>query len=127
MEQYPPISFFIKKGMIFFVIAQYIWLSKLHYKYKNIKNYSLFRYEDLLSDPERAIKKICEFTEIAFVPEMLEPQKDNQKGQISSLTGERKKSFDKKATTRSMTRISTFDKTVIILFTEGSIKRFGYD
>lgn len=127
IEKYPLIRFFIKKVMVFFVIIQYAWTSKLHCKYKNIENYSLFRYEDLLSDPERAIKELCEFVEIDFVPEMMEPQKGNEKGQVSSLTGKRQEGFDKKAAFRWMTIISTFDKIVITLLTKGSMKRFGYD
>lgn len=128
IEKYPFMSFFIKKFMIFFVVIQYIWTSKLHHKYKkNLRNYYLFRFEDLLSEPKKVLKEICKFAEIDFVPEMLEPQKGNEKGQTSSLTGDKQEGFDKKAAYRWETRISTFEKIVISLLTKGSMKRFGYD
>lgn len=127
IEKYPHLSFFIKKITIFFVIIQYIWTSKLHWKYKNNHNYALFRYEDLLSEPEKVIKKLCKFTGIDFVPEMLEPQKGKEKGQSSSLTGKPQKGFDKNAAHRWVNRMSTFDKTLVTLLTKRSMKRFGYD
>jgi hypothetical protein len=127
IEKYPLLSFIIKKIMVYFVIIQYIWSSVLHVKYKRFKNYSLFRYEDLISDPDRIIKELCEFTDIDFVPEMLVPQKGNEKGQSSSVTGEKQKGFNKEAAYRWKTRISTFDKTVITMLTNRSMKRFGYD
>jgi len=126
IKKYPYLSFFIRKIMIFFVIIQYIWTSRLHCKYRNIENYALFRYEDLLSNPEKVIKKLCGFAEIDFVPEMLEPQKGNEKGQTSSLTGKKQKGFDKEAAYRWTTKISAFDKKIITLLTKGSMKRFGY-
>lgn len=123
IKKYPYLAFVIRKLMIFFVIAQYIWASRLHCKYKNIKNYSLFCYEDLLAEPESVVKKLCEFTEIDFVPEMLAPKE----GQASSITGKKRKGFDKKAASRWRNVISPFEGKIITLFTQGSMKRFGYD
>ena len=122
IKKYPQLKFFIKKTMVFLTIVQYIWTSKLHQKFKTIKNYELFRYEDLVKDPEKTVKKLCKFAQIEFVPEMLEPKK----GQASSITGEKKKGFDKKASSRWKEIISPFDKTIISLFTKKSMRRFGY-
>jgi len=127
IKKHPHLKYFIRKIMIFFVIVQYIWTSKLHCKYKKFKNYKLFRYEDLLSEPERVIKELCEFAEIDFVPEMVEPQKGQHEHQPSSITGKRQKSFDKKAASRWMTVISPFEKWLITLLTKQSMKRFEYD
>ena len=86
----------------------------------------LFRYEDLLTDPEKTIKSLCNFTDVEYVPEMMEPQKGNEKGQASSLTGERKKGFDKKAARRWERMISKYDKIFLTLFCRNSMERLGY-
>lgn len=123
IREHPHASYIIKKTMIYFVVAQYIWTSKLHCKFNGISNYALFRYEDLLKDPERVVKKLCRFTEIDFVPEMLEPEK----GQPSSVTGKRHKGFNKKSATHWRKIISSFDEKIITGITKGSMRRFGYD
>ncbi|MCK4818831.1 sulfotransferase, partial [bacterium] len=60
IEKHPGSRFLIKKIMVFWVIVQYIWVSKLHCKYKHYENYALFKYEDLLAEPEKTIKELCE-------------------------------------------------------------------
>ena len=61
IRRYPYLRFLIRKIMIFFVIMQYIWSSKLHCKFKKYENYALFKYEDLLVDQEIVIKDLCQF------------------------------------------------------------------
>ncbi|MGA1869161.1 MAG: sulfotransferase family protein [bacterium] len=123
IKKYPRLSSIIKNIMIFFVIVQYIWTSKLHCKYKAIDNYALFRYEDLLAEPESVVKKLCEFTELNFEPEMCDPKA----GQASSVTGEKRKGFNKKAATHWRKVISSFEERVILLLTKASMRRFEYD
>jgi len=121
------IAFFIKRFMLIFAIAQYIRSSKLHFKYKNLENYRLFLYEDLLVDPAKTMKELCEFTGIAFLPEKLQLAKGRHEHQLSSLTGLRKKDFDKEPATRWQSIISPFEKWIITVLTRGSMQRFGYD
>lgn len=123
IERYSRMSFIIKKIMIFFTVVQYIWTSKIHYKYRKIANYALFCYEDLLVDPEKVIRELCDFTEMNFVPEMLHPKE----GQASSITGAKVKGFDKKAGSRWRNVASPFEKRIVTLLTKKSMKRFGYD
>jgi hypothetical protein len=123
IAKYPYLRFIIRKVMIFFVIFQYIWTSKLHCKYKNFKNYALFRYEDLLANPEVVVKQLCEFTDVEFVPEMLEPKE----GQKSSITGEKQKGFNKKAASHWKNIITPLEEKIITFLTKSSMKRFGYD
>ena len=117
------ISYFIKKIMIFFVIFQYIWDSKVHNKCKKFQNYALFRYEDLLNNPEKTILELCEFSKIKFNKRMLYPDE----GEESSLTGKKRKGFDKKAAFRWKNVISPLEKKIVTFFTKNSMKRFGYD
>lgn len=123
VKKYANFSFFIKKIMVFFVIFQYIWTSRLHFKYKKFKNYALFRYEDLLADPEKVIRELCKFTEIDFTPEMLMPRE----GQASSVTGKRQKGFEKKVASHWKSVISPLEKIIITSFTKASMRRFEYD
>lgn len=123
IKKHPRLGFIIRNTMIFFVIVQYIWTSKLHCKYKTIHNYALFKYEDLLAEPERLIKELCEFTEIDFVPEMLDPKE----GQASSVTGKKQKGFNKKAASHWKGVISPFLESVITMLTKSSSSRFEYD
>ncbi len=123
IKKHPHFIFIIREIMILFVIIQYYWTSKLHCKYKGMENYALFRYEDLLAEPEKIITKLCKFTDIDFVPDMLNPKK----GQASSVTGKRQGGFNKKAASRWRDVISPFEEKIISFFTKGSMKRFGYD
>jgi len=123
IKKYTSLRFIIKMIMVFFVVCQYIWTSRLHCKYKKFKNYSLFKYEDLLADPEKVIRELCKFTEIDFVPEMLVPSE----GQASSVTGKRQKGFDKKSASRWKTVISPLENIIITFLTKESMRRFEYD
>lgn len=122
-SQISHLSYFIKKIMIFFVIFQYNWESKVHIKCKKYQNYKLFRYEDLLLNPEKTIRELCDFSEIEFNKKMLYPGE----GEESSLTGKKRKGFDKKAASRWKKVISPFEKKIVTFFTKNSMERFGYD
>jgi hypothetical protein len=112
-----------RKLMMLFVILQYVWTSRLHCKFNGIENYALFRYEDLLADPERTILELCDFTGIDFVPQMLYPRE----GQASSVTGEKSSGFNRKAASHWRNLISPLEEKIITIFTRSSMKRFGYD
>jgi hypothetical protein len=112
-----------RKLTMLFAVLQYVWTSRLHCKYNGIENYALFRYEDLLADPERTVRELCDFAEIDFVPQMLEPRK----GQASSVTGEKSAGFNKKAASHWEKAVSPSEEKIITVLTRGSMKRFGYD
>ncbi len=63
-----------RRLVILFTVLQYIWTSRLHCRYNENGNYALFRYEDLLADPEKTLGALCDFVEIDYVPQMLTPQ-----------------------------------------------------
>ena len=127
IQRHPRLAFALKKVMLLFATIQYIWTSKLYCKYKGFQNYRLFRYEDLLFEPEKIIKELCDFVGIDFVPEMLAPQRGNQKGQTSSVTGKKQERINKEAAYHWKNVISPFDKKVITMLTRNSMRRFGYD
>lgn len=116
-------NFAIREMMIHYVVLQYIWTSKLHCKYKEMKNYSLFKFEDLVAEPEKTIQRLCEFTEIEFSPDMLHPKA----GQASSVTGKKYEGFNKNAAKHWRKTIRPYEEKIITSMTAESMKRFEYD
>ena len=123
IKNHPRMKILIQKTMMLYVVAQYIWTSKIHRLYKDNPNYALFSYEDLLNDPENIVRKVCEFVKIDFVPEMLMPKE----GQASSVTSERRRGFNRKAAYHWKERITPIEEKIILTLTKSSMKRFGYD
>src|SRR5206468_3062149 len=124
--QNPRLAWTIRKLTIWFVIAQYRSTSRLHVQYKDLPNYRLFRYEDLLARPENVLRELCEFIEVDFTEDLLHPEKGRHEHQPSSLTGKQRKAFDAEAAIRWQTLIPSFDKWLITTLTRRSMKRFGY-
>ena len=123
IKKHPGLKNIIRNTMTIFVMLQYIWTSKLHCKYKKYDNYRLFKYEDLLSNPETVIKELCDFTKIDFNQDMLLPEK----GQASSITGKKQKGFNREAAYHWKNVIKPFEERLITFFTKKSMQRFDYD
>ena len=127
IKQHPQLAWFIRRAVLLLVISQYRLSAQVHQKFRGRPNYRLFRYEDLLAEPERVLRELCEFTGIQFQEEMLEPQKGEHEHQPSSLTGKQQKAFDITAAVRWRTVISPLDNLVTLALTKGSMRRLGYD
>jgi hypothetical protein len=125
--EHPRLAWLIKKAMVWLTIVQYRRSAKLHLRFKQLSNYRLFRFEDLLAEPERVLRELCEFIETDFSEEMLEPQKGRHEHQPSSLTGKRQKAFDTKAGTRWETVISPIDNLMIFSLTKASMRKLDYN
>ena len=52
---------------------QTAWTARLHETMRVLPNYRLIRYEDVVSKPEETTRRLCEFLEIPFMQQMLEP------------------------------------------------------
>jgi len=125
--EHPRLAWPIRKIAVWFVISQYRWTARLHARFKDLGNYRLFRYEDLLAQPEKVLRELCEFIGTDFTEDMLEPQKGRHEHQPSSLTGKQQKAFDVNAAIRWQTRIPAFDKWLITTLTRASMKQMGYN
>lgn len=123
MGRYPGLNFAIRKLMILFVIGQYIWTSRIHRRYQHLDNYALFRYEDLLVDPEGTIRKLCDFAEVDFSPGML----SLKSAQTSSVTGGKKAGIDRQAGMRWRRVISPMEEWFVSSTTRRAMARFGFD
>ncbi len=126
-EKYPGLKIIIRKMMIFWVVVQYNWASRIHAQVVNKSNYRLFKYEDLLSFPEETIRDLYEFISFDFDPAVVNLKDGVHEHQKSSLTGIRQKNINKKAAMGWMAKISSFEKWSVNLLTKSSMKRFGYD
>ena len=50
------------------------WTARLHKQLRYLPNYRLSRYEDLVLDPEYNIRQLCNYLEIEFLSDMLNPK-----------------------------------------------------
>ena len=127
IQEHPRLAWLIRKLAVWFVIIQYRWIARLHLQFKHLSNYRLFRYEDLLAQPEKILRELCQFIDTDFVEDMLEPQKGHHEHQPSSLTGKQQKAFDASAAVRWQAVISRFEKWIITVLTKQSMKSLDYD
>lgn len=125
--RHPRLGWLIRKLSVWFVVAQYRRAARVHRRFRNLPNYRLFRYEDLLLDPEKTLRELCEFIDLQFSEDLLHPEKGLHEHQRSSLTGNRKKAFDSSAAVRWQAVISPIDKWLITTLTKRSMKMLEYD
>lgn len=127
VRQHPKLAWAIRKSAIAFVTREYGRLSRLHQKFKGLENYRLFRYEDLLAEPEKTAEALCEFIGEPYSRRMLELEKGEHEHQPSSLTGQQVKALDPSAAIRWKSKISPLDSWFIGSLARGSMQRFDYD
>ena len=127
VSQHPRLAWFIRRLSVWLVIAQYRREAKLHRKYQDLPNYKLFRYEDLLAEPERTLRDLCKFIGVEFTEDLLHPEKGIHLHQPSSLTGTRQKALDPSAAVRWRDVMPAFDKWLVMTLTRGSMKILGFD
>jgi hypothetical protein len=124
--EHPRSAWLIRKASIWLTIVQYRLTAKRHVRYKELSNYRLFRYEDLLAEPEKVLRELCQFIGAEFTDDMLHPEKGRHDHQPSSLTGKRQKSFDASAAIRWKDVISRIDNWLIWTCTWSSMRKLGY-
>jgi Sulfotransferase family len=125
--KHPRLARLIRKLNVYLVIAEYRQAARVHQQFQNRNNYSLFRYEDLLAEPEKTLKSLCQFVEEDFTEDLLHPEKGIHEHQPSSLTGKQQKAFDMSAAVRWQDVIPAFDKWLITVLTKRSMRILGYD
>jgi hypothetical protein len=125
--QHPRLAWLIRKLAIWSVVTQYWAAARVHLQFRNLQSYRLFRYEDLLAEPEKTLKELCQFIGVEFTDDLLHPEKGVHYHQRSSLTGKQSKAFDASAGARWQDVIPVVDKWLITTLTKGSMKKLGYD
>ena len=63
--------------ILVYITVAWLYAARLDRKYKRLypNNYYLSRFEDLVSQPEEAVRSLCNFLDIPFNPAMLNPPK----------------------------------------------------
>lgn len=127
VSKHPYFSSQIRKAALIFAAIQYVWSSRLHVGYVGLRNYRLFRYEDLLYNTEQVIREVCNFLELDYSSEMLNPEKGKHEHQRSSITGRQQKHFDREAVWRWRDVMPSTDARLVEWLTKTSMRRLGYD
>jgi hypothetical protein len=120
----------IKNGWIRFkhfihINIQSIWTASIHSRNRDRGNYMLSRYEDLLSDPDIHMRKLCKFLQIDFNDEMTTPvihSDSSFKEAYGSGRGLQKASIDS-----WRNRISQLSNIAILGICWHAMSCFGYD
>lgn len=113
-------------GMAMYVSKRWWEAAKLHQEYQRqySDRYMLVRFEDMLQDPEKNIRSVCDFLKIPFGLSMVEEV--NVVG--SSYSSQRivPGGFDQKAADRWREHIHPFFDTWFALLGAKKLKTFGY-
>ncbi len=91
---------------------------KFHEKNASNPAYVLFRYEDLTTQPEAVIKRICEFVDIDFKDEMLNPPAKDSSYQDATTT----KGIYQGSLNRWQDELNGFEKAILKIFLRKEIK-----
>jgi hypothetical protein len=127
VRRHPSLAWAIRKAALAVVISNYRVSARMHRGLRGKSNYRLFRYEDLLAEPESTLRELCRFIEIEFLEDMLQPQKGKHEHQPSSLTGKQQKAFDAEAAVRWQRVISPLDNFLVARATRSSMSQLGYN
>jgi len=68
---------------------------KFHLRNRQRPNYIFFQYEDLVSNPDVQVRRLCDFLEVQFVPEMLNPTSKGSSYENSNANGIHAASVDR--------------------------------
>lgn len=102
----------------------YAWLraARLHYRYEKLypDRYYLIRFEELVANPERSAKRLCEFLGVDFQEVMLE-QRVRSQGFNEGKTG-----FDGKAAYRWQEKNPPWVNSWFLLWGEKHLQSIGY-
>jgi hypothetical protein len=106
---------------LLFFILDYIWATIIFRKYKDHPNFMKIRYEDLIANPDLAVRQICNFCDIPFEQEM-----SGAFGKASSHTGEVTTGFDLKKISYWKRKLSKIDNLLITVLAYPCMIALGY-
>ncbi len=120
-EEYPVLSVFFDIYTMFQIAFEYHVSARVHRKHDGNEGYMLLRYEDLLKEPEKQVKRTCSMAGIRFDESMLDAF-----GKPSSLTGEVKKGIDPSRARAWERVIRPWERIFMDILTFRSRKTLGY-
>lgn len=110
--------------VVLHVTVTWLYAVRLHYRYQKQypQNYYLSKYEDIVTDPDKSIRQLCDFLEVQFHPEMLKPRKVDS----SYLHDEKGSGFDQRAITRWQQHLKPWMSRWLSFWGKKYLREFGY-
>jgi hypothetical protein len=102
--------------------VQTAWTARLHSRMKDRANYRLVRYEDIIKNPETELRQLCEFMQVRFLDDMLNP---HQYGSSFDKIGT-SKGVDKSSLERWRATLSPLTAWLIDVLQTRSNRTLGY-
>lgn len=114
---------FLSLMVVLYITIAWLRAVKLHFEYKKRypRNYYLSKFEDLVSEPEGSIRKLCEFLGIEFHSEMLNPEKVGSSFGPRGGTG-----FDEQTLHRWQDYLKPWMNTWLLLWGKKFLRELGY-
>ncbi len=106
--------------MLSHVIIQFMWSVNVYETHKNLPNYFLSKYEDIVQRPETQLKDMCQFLGIPFHEKMLDIMV------VDSSYGGAHKGISEKSLYKWKERISPVTASLISKITKKHMKLVGY-
>ena len=113
----------LRLQMLVFICLQFSWAAKIHKKAKNLPNYKLLRYEDIVLQPEKSLKNICNFLKIDFKEEMLYPKVINSTYEKAYKCN---KGFNRELVCRWKKYVSPLTGKFLMMINRKAMRIFGY-
>ncbi len=115
-----PISSLI---IVLYITTAWFYVVRLHYKYKKLypKNYYLSKFEDLVNEPEKSVRKLCKFLDLEFHDAMLNPPKTD-----SSFSPKNGSGFNKQTLNKWQNYLKPWMKAWLLLWGKKYLRQFGY-
>lgn len=114
--------------VLFVAVVSYItiaWLNavRLHHEYRRLypENYYLSKFEDLVSEPEENVQRLCEFVGIEFDSEMLNPPHVDSSYALGGNGG-----FVKHTLTKWQSELAPWLKAWVLFWARRRLREFGY-
>lgn len=104
-----------------YITLQYHQAATLHERYEGSANYLLSRFEDMLTEPEKYMSRICDFLGLDFRPEMLQTKRID-----SSYPGKAAQGMDTGAIREWETHIQSFERRYLDFALSRPMQRLGY-
>lgn len=107
------------------ITVAWLYAVRLDARYRRLYpgNYYLLKFEDLVSDPERSVTRLCAFLDIEFRPEMLTPAMMDSSFKNGQKAGY---GFDKQALDRWKGYVKPWMNVWFLLWARKPLKKFGY-
>lgn len=106
-------------------VINWIRVVQLHHHYQQLypDQYYLLRFEDLITDPETELEKLCHFLGIGFMGEMLQSRVVNSSF-VSA--GDRQKGFDTSAIDRWQQHLHPVTNKLFVSLCRKRLLELGY-